>query len=147
MRGPRNVAPTPADKPIALFTCETGCVRSEIARLAAEMVRQRLPGGQVVRLTLGDASTRDRDRRAQLRRISQVTVLEGCSIHCATRMLNELLPHADLAVIPVDQFYKLEGNPFGVDDIKPAKLAKIVLTAAQGILDCLKSDGYGANGA
>jgi hypothetical protein len=61
-------------------------------------------------------------------------------------MLSELLPHATLAVIPVDQFYKLEGNPFGVDDIKPAKLAKIVLTAAQGILDCLKSDGYGTNG-
>jgi hypothetical protein len=47
-------------------------------------------------------------------------------------------------VIPVDQFYKLEGNPFGLEDIQPAKQAKIIEQAARGILDALKLDGPGS---
>jgi hypothetical protein len=93
-----------ADKPAALFTCESACVRSD----------------------------------------TRATVLEGCSIQCASRLLHDLLPKVDLEVIPVDQFYKLEGNPFGLEDIKPAKQAKIIEQAARGILDALKRDGSGS---
>jgi hypothetical protein len=43
----------------------------------------------------------------------------------------------DLEVIPVDQFYKLEGNPFVIEDIKPPKRAKLIEQAVGGILEAL----------
>ena len=64
-------------------------------------------------------------------------MLEGCSIQCASRLLHDLLPKVDLEVIPVDQFYKLEGNPFIIEDIKPLKRAKIIEQAVYGILEAL----------
>jgi len=50
-------------------------------------------------------------------------------------------------VIPVDQFYKLEGNPFGLEDIKPAKQAKIIARAAEGLLETLNRDRRDGDGS
>jgi uncharacterized metal-binding protein len=133
-----------ADKPAALFTCESACVRSDIAKLVAEEVCHRLPADRLVRLELDDASAKKPGQRTLVRRFTRATVLEGCSIQCASSLLHDLLPKVDLEVIPVDQFYKLEGNPFGLEDIKPAKQAKIIEQAARGILDALKRDGSGS---
>jgi len=77
------------------------------------------------------------------RRFARAAVLEGCSIQCASRLLHDLLPKLDLEVIAVDQFYKLEGNPFGLDDIKHAKRVTIIEQATAGILEALKRDGSG----
>jgi len=74
-------------------------------------------------------------------------VLEGCSIQCGSRLLHDLLPKVDLEVIPVDQFYKLEGNPFGLEDIKPAKQAKIIARAAEGLLETLNRDRRDGDGS
>ena len=143
-RGPTNTNTAQADKPAALFTCESACVRSDIARLVAEDVCHRLPPERLVRLKLDDAAAKSRGQRTLLRRFGCATVLEGCSIQCASRMLHDLLPNLDLEVIPVDQFYKLEGNPFVIDDIKPSKRAKIIEQASFGILAALKCDGTGS---
>ena len=59
-------------------------------------------------------------------------------------MLHDLLPKMELEVIPVDQFYKLEGNPFGIEDIKPPKRATIIEQATEGIIEALKRDGSGS---
>jgi uncharacterized metal-binding protein len=145
--GGRGVADARAefsDKPSALFTCEGGCVRSDIAKLVAEAVCHRLSPKQLVRLELDDASAKGHAQRAQFRRFARATVLEGCSIQCASRMLHDLQPNLDLVVIPVDQFNKLEGNPFSIDDIKPSKLAKMIEQAAEGILDALNHQGGGS---
>jgi hypothetical protein len=91
----------------------------------------------LVRLELDDASAKKPSQRTLIQRFARATVLEGCSIQCASRLLHDLLPKVDLEVIPVDQFYKLEGNPFIVDDIKPPKRAKIIEQAADGILKAL----------
>jgi len=72
-----------------------------------------------------------------VRRFARAIVLEGCSIQCASRLLHDLLPKVDLEVIPVDQFYKLEGNPFGIEDVKPAKQGKIIERAVEGIIEAL----------
>jgi uncharacterized metal-binding protein len=135
---------TTANKPAALFTCESGCVRSDIAKLVAEAVCHRLSPQRLVRLELYDASAKNRDQRTRFRHFARATVLEGCSIQCASRLLHDLLPNLDLEVIPVDQFYKLGGNPFGIDDIKPSKLAKMIEQAVEGFLEALKHDGTGS---
>jgi hypothetical protein len=101
--------------------------------VAKELCR-RLPPERLVWLQLDDASAKKPGQRTLIRRFARATVLEGCSIQCASRLLHDLLPKVDLEVIPVDQFYKLEGNPFIVDDIKPQKRAKIVEQAADGII-------------
>jgi hypothetical protein len=98
----------------------------------------------LVHLELDDASTKKPGQRTLVRRFTRATVLEGCSIQCASRLLHDLLPKLDLEVIPVDQFYKLEGNPFIIEDISPAKRAKILEQAATGIVDALKRDGAGS---
>ena len=78
------------------------------------------------------------------RRFARAAVLEGCSIQCASRLLHDLLPKLNLEVIPVDQFYKLEGNPFIIEDINPAKRARIIDQATVGILEALRHDGVGS---
>ena len=133
------VAPAAAftDKPAALFTCESACVRSDVAKLVAKEVCHRLPPERLVRLELDDAAAKKPCQRALIRRFARATVLEGCSIQCASRLLHDLLPNVDLEVIPVDQFYKLEGNPFVIEDIKLPKRTKIIAQAAEGILEAL----------
>ena len=143
-RGSADARTDASDKPLALFTCESGCVRSDVAKLVAEAVCHRLSPKRLVRLELDDASAKSLAQRTQFRRFARATVLEGCSIQCASRMLHDLLPNLDLEVIPVDQFYKLECNPFGIDDIKPSKLAKMIEQAVEGILEALKHDGAGS---
>ena len=142
-RGTTDSTSAVDDKPAALFTCESACVRSDVAKLVAEAVCHRLPPERLVRLELDDASTKKPVQRALARRFTRATVLEGCSIQCASRLLHDLLPKLDLEVIPVDQFYKLEGNPFIIEDINPAKRAKIVEQATAGVLDALRRDGAG----
>jgi len=127
-----------------MFTCESGCVRSDIAQLVAGAVCRQLPPKHLVRFELDDVSAKSGKMGTQLRRIARATVLEGCSIQCASRLLRDLLPNADLAVIPVDQFYNLAGNPFAVEDIRPAKLARIVHQAAAGVLSIVKHDAPGS---
>jgi hypothetical protein len=95
----------------------------------------------LVRLELDDASAKKPAQRTLVRRFTRATVLEGCSIQCASRLLHDLLPKLDLEVLPVDQFYKLEGNPFIIEDINPAKRAKIIDQAAAAILDAIRRDG------
>jgi hypothetical protein len=136
-----------ADRPAALFTCESACVRSDIAKLVAAEVCRRSPPDRLVRLELDDASTKNPGRRTLVRRLARATVLEGCSIQCGSRLLHDLLPKVDLEVIPVDQFYKLEGNPFGLEDIKPAKQAKIIARAAEGLLETLNRDRRDGDGS
>ena len=133
-----------ADKPAALFTCESACVRSDIAKLVAAEVCRRLPPERLVPLELDDACAKSLAKRTLLRRFTRATILEGCSIQCASRMLHDLLPKLDLEVIPVDQFYELEGNPFGIEDIKPSKRAKIIEHASQAILVVLDHGGSGS---
>jgi len=65
-------------------------------------------------------------------------------MQCASRLLRDLLPNVDLEVIPVEQFYKLEGNSFVVENIHPAKRAKIIDQATAGILEALRRDGPGS---
>jgi hypothetical protein len=98
----------------------------------------------LVRLELDDASAKKPGQRTLVRRFARATVLEGCSIQCASRLLHDLLPKLDLEVIPVDQFYKLEGNPFVIEDINPAKRAKILEQATAGVLDALRRDRAGS---
>ena len=140
-RGTADSTSASDDKPTALFTCESACVRSDIAKLVAVEVCHRLPPERLVQLELDDASAKKPGQRNLVRRFTRATVLEGCSIQCASRLLHDLLPKLGLEVIPVDQFYKLDGNPFIIEDINPTKRAKILEQAAAGILDALRRDG------
>jgi uncharacterized metal-binding protein len=127
-----------SNRSTAIFTCESSCVRSDIAKLVAEAVCRRLPGERMRRVEIGDVASKNRG--TPVRRFASATVLEGCGIQCASRMLRDSLSNIDMEVLPVDQFYKFEGNPFSINNIKPSTLAKIIERAVEGVLAALKHD-------
>jgi uncharacterized metal-binding protein len=102
---------------IAVMACEGACSRGEVARRAANMVAHRLARDETVRICLGGAFTKDTGQRNLVRRAEKVIAIEGCFIHCATRMMEGVLPDFEPIVVQADTLYDSDTIPFGIDEV------------------------------
>ena len=105
-------------KAIAVLSCEGGCLRGEISRLAANAVCHRLAPERTVRICLGGAFTKDTGQRALVRSAKRVVALEGCAIECASRMMQGVLPERTIEVIHTDKIARFDKSLFGIDAMR-----------------------------
>jgi len=104
-------------KPIVVMCCEGGCARGEIARRAANQLCFKLAPEKTVRLCLGGAFTKDTGQRRLARNARRLIAIEGCFIHCATRMMQGAIPGLRAEVVNADDHYDLQPMPFGLDEL------------------------------
>lgn len=102
---------------IAVMACEGACSRGEVSRRAANLVAHRLARDETVRICLGGAFTKDIGQRNLVRRVEKVIAIEGCFIHCATRMMDGVLPDLEPVLVQADTLYDSDTIPFGIDEV------------------------------
>ncbi len=120
-------------KAIAVLSCEGGCLRGEISRLAANAVCRMLPE-KTVRICLGGAFTKDTGQRALVRNAKRVLALEGCAIECASRAMEGVLPERAFEIIHTDALARFDTKLFGIEALAHEQTLVIADDVARAVV-------------
>lgn len=126
--GKRNIA----EKRIPVLSCEGGCIRGEIARLAANMVSKeagfaRGCHGELV--TVPDSAIARWIRGAE-----KVVLIDGCFLSCHGRILEGLLGRDRLVQFDALKVYRKYTDVFDIDEVPQAEREKAAREVADSVL-------------
>ena len=133
-----NYANEQASKPIALMCCDGACLRGEVARRAADTVAYTLLPESTVRICLGGAFTKDTGQRGLVRNAERVVAIEGCSIKCASRMMQGVLPDLHAETIVTDGMFEFDKNLFGVNQMSAEDISIHAHNVAEKIVEIFR---------
>ena len=97
---------------IAVLACEGGCVKGEIARVAANMLAYRLERDKAVRICLGDAATGNSGMLELVKRAPVVIAVEGCPLQCGTEIMRYRVPDLKTTVINASTLYEFDRSKY-----------------------------------
>ncbi|MHC4117373.1 MAG: putative zinc-binding protein [Planctomycetota bacterium] len=133
--GKRNIA----EARIPVLSCEGGCIRGEIARLAANMVSKE-PGfargchGELV--TVPDSAIAKWIRAAE-----KVILIDGCFLSCHGRILEGLLKKDQLVQFDALEVYRKYTDAFDIDEVPEADRKKVAQQVADSVLVRFRNSG------
>ena len=130
-----------AEERIPVISCEGGCFRGEIARVAAHMVAKEEPYSRGCH---GEIFTAPRSAMAEwARKANKVVVIDGCFMHCHGRIMKNVVGHENIIqfdALPIynkDNKYK---DIMLVDEIPEAERKDLARQVADKILANLKDN-------
>ena len=120
---------------IPVISCEGGCIRGEIARLAANFVAKEEPysrgcHGEV--FTIPHSAISHWTRKA-----SKVVLIDGCFLRCHGRILRNLVEEDRLIEFDALSFYKKYTDLFDIDDVPEVERKKVAREVADWVLASL----------
>src|SRR5512134_1816623 len=124
-------------KPVAVMSCEGACLRGEVARRAANILCHSLAPEKTARICMGNAFTNDAGQRALVRNAPRVIALEGCVIHCSSRMMSGAVEGLAPEVITADRLYDFDRKLFGIEEMPSDQMDAHARAVAQKIADTL----------
>lgn len=102
----------------AVVSCEGGCVKGEISRVAANILAYRLEKESAIRICLGDAVTGNSGMFELVKRAPVVIAIEGCPLQCGTEMLKLRCQDIKTNVINASSLYEYDREKyFGILDM------------------------------
>jgi DGC domain len=110
-----------AKKPVVVMACEGACLRGELARLAANQLCDELAPQYTVRLCLGGAFTKNTGQRELARKAPRLIAIEGCSIDCASRMMQGVLPESRPTLFRVPDLTRFDSSLFSIREMPEAQ--------------------------
>jgi hypothetical protein len=133
--GRRNIA----ERRIPVLSCEGGCIRGEIARLAANMI-SREPG--FARGCHGELITVPDSAIAQwIRGAEKVVLIDGCFLSCHGRMIKGLLKKDQLIQFDALQVYRKYTDVFDIEAVPPEAREEAARQVANHVLAQLTQSG------
>lgn len=120
-------------KPVAVLCCEGACLRGEVARQAANILCHTLAPAETARICLGGAFTKESGQRDLVRKAPRLLALEGCSVNCASRMMQGVIDGLEAEVILVDRLYDFDRKLFGIEELAPAEVQAHARSVAEKI--------------
>jgi hypothetical protein len=117
---------------IPVLSCEGGCIRGEIARLAANMVSKEAGfarGCHGELLTVPDSAISQWIRSAE-----KVILIDGCFLSCHGRILGGLLKKGRLVQFDALKVYRKYTDVFDIDDVPQAERKKAARQVADSVL-------------
>ena len=137
---------------IPVLSCEGGCIRGEIARLAAHMVAKEEP---FRRGCHGELLTVPGSALAKWMTTAEKTVLiDGCFLHCNGRVLENLIGKEKLLQFDAHSYYRKYDDNFDIDEVPEAErrqaarlVADAVLAELRNTLDRTNPAGSGCGAA
>lgn len=126
--GKRNIK----EKRIPVLSCEGGCIRGEIARLAANMVSKE---AGFARGCHGELVTVPDSALAQwIRGAEKVVLIDGCFLSCHGRILEGLLNKEQLVQFDALKVYRKYTDVFDIDEVSKAERKKAAREVADSVM-------------
>jgi len=126
--GKRNIE----ENRIPVLSCEGGCIRGEIARLAANMVSKEAGfarGCHGELLTVPDSAIAQWIRCAE-----KFILIDGCFLSCHGRILDGLLSKDQLIQFDALEVYRKYTDVFDIDDVPEAERKEAAREVADSVL-------------
>jgi len=128
-----------AKKTIPVFSCEGPCIRGEIARLAANLVAQEVPG--LARTCHAETFFVPHSTMAAwVKGAEKSVMIDGCFLKCHGRVLKKIV--GDEKVIHIDALplYKKYTDIFLMDDVPEEERKAVARQVADKIIAMLKEE-------
>lgn len=133
--GKRNIE----EKRVPVLSCEGGCIRGEIARLAANMISKE---AGFARGCHGELITVPDSAIAQwIRGAEKVVLIDGCFLRCHGRMIKGLLKKDQLIQFDALQVYRKYTDVFDIDGVPQEEREEAARQVANKVLAQLGCDG------
>jgi uncharacterized metal-binding protein len=117
---------------IPVFSCEGGCIKGEIARLAANLVAKE---DRYARACHGALFSTPHSAIAEwIREADQVVVIDGCLLHCHGRIAEHIIDRNKLVMIDALSVHKKYANLMDVDDVPEAERQETARKLADKVL-------------
>jgi uncharacterized metal-binding protein len=127
------------EKRIPVISCEGGCFRGEIARVAAHMVAKEEPYSRGCH---GEMFTAPRSAMAEwARKANKVVVIDGCFMHCHGRIMKNIVGDQNVIqfdALPIYNKNKKYSGTMLVDEIPEAERAVLARQVADKVLARLR---------
>jgi uncharacterized metal-binding protein len=96
----------------AIISCEGGCIKGEIARVAASILAYRLVRDSAVRICLGDAATGNSGMLELVKRAPQIIAIEGCPLQCGTEIMKYRVPDIETTIVEASSLYTYDKSKY-----------------------------------
>lgn len=117
-------------RPVVVVSCEGAGLRGEVARRAARLLCETLFPGDTARVCLGASFSYDGGPRQLARHAPKTLVLDGCSIRCASRMLNSAIKGIHTEDLVADRLYRFDKGLVEARDMTERQLDAHARTVA-----------------
>ncbi len=130
--GNRNMT----EERIPVLSCEGGCIRGEIARLAANLVAKE---GPYRRGCHGELFTVPHSAISNwMRKAHKVVLIDGCFLRCHGRILRNLIGEDRLVEFDALSHYKKYTDLFDIDDVSEEERKEVARQVADWVLSSLE---------
>ena len=117
---------------IPVFSCEGGCIKGEIDRLAANMVAKE---DRYARGCHGALFATPHSAIAEwIRESDKVVVIDGCFLHCHGRIAEHIIDKNKLVTLDALAVHKKYANLMDVDDVPAAERQETARELADKVL-------------
>ena len=124
---------------IPVLSCEGGCIRGEIARLAANCVAQALPS--LARACHAETFFVPDSAMAQwVKTAPKAIMIDGCFLQCHGRVLKGLVGEDKMIEIDALPYYKKYMDSFLIDDVPEDERKAVARQVANRIIVELKRE-------
>lgn len=117
---------------IPVLACEGGCIRGEIARLAANMISKEVGFARGCHGEL--FAVPDSAIARWIRDAEKVVLIDGCFLSCHGRMLQGLLKKDQLIQFDALKVYKKYTDVFDIDDVTEEDRQEAARQVANNVL-------------
>ncbi len=125
-----------AEGKIPVISCEGGCIRGEIARIAANMVAKEKPFS---RSCHGEILTAPHSAMANwAKKAEKIVVIDGCFMHCHGRMVKNVVSEKRLRIFDALSVYGKYTDLIDIDDVQEAERNEAARKVADKVLSALK---------
>ncbi len=123
---------------IPVLSCEGGCIRGEIARVAANLVAKEEP---YRRGCHGELLAVPHSAIAQwIKTADKVVLIDGCFLHCHGRIMKNLLDEENLVQFDALSRYKKYTDLFDIDSVPEAERQEVARDVADWVLSSIKEN-------
>ncbi len=125
---------------VPVLSCEGGCIRGEIARLAANLVAQEVP--TFARACHAEAFLVPHSSMAQwVKNADRTVMIDGCFLECHGRVLKDLIGENKVVHIDALPLYKKYTDVFLMDEVPEEERKAVAREVADRIIAKLKDEG------
>ena len=127
------------NRKIPVFSCEGPCIRGEIARLAANLVAQKVPS--FARACHAETFVVPHSSMVRwVKGADQAIMIDGCFLKCHGRILKNLIDEGKMIQIDALPLHKKYKDIFLMDDVPEVEQKAVARQVADKILATLEKD-------